>query len=69
MNKETSNKTLLKIEEFIFQSEIEKIKKIKIPDVRIKENKSIKEIIEKNMKISLDKNKKNYQKKRKLQKK
>ena len=39
MNKETSNKTLLKIEEFIFQSEIEKIKKIKIPDVRIKENK------------------------------
>ena len=55
MNKETSNKTLLKIEEFIFQSEIEKIKKIKIPDVRIKENKSIKEIIEKNMKIIKEK--------------
>jgi hypothetical protein len=53
--KETSNKTLLKIEEFIFQSEIEKIKKITIPIGRIKENNIIKDKIEKNMKLFKEK--------------
>ena len=56
--KETSNKTLLKLEEFIFQSEIEKIKKLEIPQGRIKENKMIKENIEKNIKL-FDNDKKN----------
>lgn len=53
--KETSNKTLLKLEEFIFQSEIEKIKKVPIPIGRIKENNIIKEKIEKNMKVFKEK--------------
>ena len=53
--KETSNKTLLKLEEFIFQSEIEKIKKVSIPVGRIKENNIIKEKIEKNIKIFKEK--------------
>ena len=53
--KETSNKTLLKLEEFIFQSEIEKIKKVTIPIGRIKENNIIKEKIEKNMKLFKEK--------------
>lgn len=56
--KETSNKTLLRLEEFIFQSEIEKIKKLEIPQGRIKENKMIKENIEKNIKL-FDNDKKN----------
>ena len=51
LNKELSNKTLLKVEEFIFQSEIEKIKKTSVSLGRIKENNLIKEKIEKNMKI------------------
>ena len=54
-NKEVSNKTLLKIEEFIFQSEIEKIKKTSVSLGRIKENNIIKEKIEKNMKIFKEK--------------
>jgi len=53
--KETSNKTLLKLEEFIFQSEIEKIKKVTVPIGRIKENNIIKEKIEKNMKLFKEK--------------
>ena len=48
--KETSKKNLLKIEEFIFLSEINKFKKENIPDARIKENKSILKEIEKNNK-------------------
>ena len=55
--KEASNKTLLKLEEFIFQSEIEKIKKVNIPIGRIKENNIIKDKIEKNMKLISEKEK------------
>ena len=55
LNKELSNKTLLKVEEFIFQSEIEKIKKTSVSLGRIKENNLIKEKIEKNMKIFKEK--------------
>ena len=49
-NKEKSNKDLLKLEEFIFLSECDKIKKKEISPNRIKENDVIKETIEKNMK-------------------
>ena len=49
-NKEISNKHLLKLEELIFLSECDKIKKSEIPPNRIKENNIIKEYIEKNMK-------------------
>ena len=55
LNKELSNKTLLKVEEFIFQSEIEKIKKTSVSLGRIKENNLIKEKIEKNMKMFKEK--------------
>ena len=55
--KEISNKTLLKLEEFIFQSEIERIKKVNIPIGRIKENNIIKEKIEKNIKLIGEKEK------------
>ena len=57
LNKELSNKTLLKVEEFIFQSEIEKIKKTSVSLGRIKENNLIKEKIEKNMKMFIRKRK------------
>ena len=46
-NKESSNKNLLKIEEFIFQSEIDKIKKTAISQNLIKDFNVIKEKIEK----------------------
>ena len=50
-NKEKSNKLLLQIEENIFLSEYDKIKKVEIPIQRINENNLIKENIEKNVKI------------------
>ena len=50
-NKEMSKKLLLKIDENIFLSECDKIKKIEIPAQRIKENNIIKENIEKNVKL------------------
>ena len=55
-NKEITNKYLLKLEELIFQSECDKIKKIDIPPIRIKENNIIKENIEKNVKLINKKN-------------
>ena len=55
-NKEKSNKLLLKIEENIFQSELDKIRKVEIPTQRIKENNMIKENIEKNVKLLNKKN-------------
>ena len=51
VNKEISNRNLLKLEELIFLSECDKIKKIEIPPNRIKENNIIKENIEKNLKL------------------
>ncbi len=50
-NKEKSNKLLLQIEENIFLSEYDKIKKVEIPIERINENNLIKENIDKNVKI------------------
>ena len=55
-NKEITNKYLLKLEKLIFQSECDKIKKIDIPPIRIKENNIIKENIEKNVKLINKKN-------------
>ena len=58
-NKEISNRHLLKLEEIIFLSECDKIKKVQIPQSRIKENAIIKENIEnieKNMKLINKKN-------------
>ena len=58
-NREISNKNLLKLEELIFLSECDKIKKNQIPQNRIKENAIIKESIEnieKNMKLINKKN-------------
>ena len=55
-NKEISNKYLIKLEELIFQSECDKIKKVDIPPIRIKENNIIKENIEKNVKLINKKN-------------
>ena len=55
-NKEKSNKLLLKIEENIFQSELDKLRKVEIPTQRIKENNMIKENIEKNVKLLNKKN-------------
>ena len=58
-NREISNKNLLKLEELIFLSECDKIKKNQIPQNRIKENSIIKESIEnieKNMKLINKKN-------------
>ena len=54
VNKEIINRHLLKLEELIFQSECDKIKKNQIPQNRINENTIIKENIEnieKNMKL------------------
>ena len=51
VNKEISNRHLLKLEELIFLSECDKIKKIEIQPNRIKENNIIKENIEKNLKL------------------
>ena len=45
-NKEMSNKYLLKLDELIFLSECDKIKKLQIPQSRIEENAIIKENIE-----------------------
>ena len=58
-NKEISNRHLLKLEEIIFLSECDKIKKVQIPQSRIQENAIIKENIEnieKNMKLINKKN-------------
>ena len=58
-NKEISNRHLLKLEEIIFLSECDKIKKVQIPQNRIQENAIIKENIEnieKNMKLINKKN-------------
>ena len=58
-NKEISNRHLLKLEEIIFLSECDKIKKVQIPQSRIQENSIIKENIEnieKNMKLINKKN-------------
>ena len=58
-NKEISNRHLLKLEELIFLSECDKIKKVQIPQNRIQENSIIKENIEnieKNMKLINKKN-------------
>ena len=58
-NKEISNRHLLKLEELIFLSECDKIKKVQIPQSRIQENSIIKENIEnieKNMKLINKKN-------------
>ena len=58
-NKEISNRHLLKLEELIFLSECDKIKKVQIPQNRIQENAIIKENIEnieKNMKLINKKN-------------
>ena len=54
-NKEVANKHLYKIDELIFLSECDKIKKSDIPPNRIKENNTIKEYIEKNMKTTFNK--------------
>ena len=51
IDKEIANKELMQIEEFIFNSECDKAKKIEIPNDRIKENNIIKENIEKNVKL------------------
>ena len=59
VNKEISNRHLLKLEELIFLSECDKIKKNQIPQSRINENAIIKEDIEnieKNMKLINKKN-------------
>ena len=53
--KEFNKKNLLKLEEYIFQSECDKIKKLKIPQNRIKENNIIKEDIEKRLKLFKEK--------------
>ena len=58
-NKEITNKCLLKLEELIFLSECDKIKKVDIPPNRIKENNIIKENIEKNVKLINKKNESN----------
>ena len=54
-NKEKSNKMLLTLEEFIFLSEIEKIKQNSIPNSRIDNNNRIKQFIEKDIKIFQEK--------------
>ena len=64
-NKEMSKKLLLKIDENIFLSECDKIKKIEIPAQRIKENNIIKENIEKNVKLLNKKNDSNINKEHK----
>ena len=64
-NKEMSKKLLLKIDENIFLSECDKIKKTEIPAQRIKENNIIKENIEKNVKLLNKKNDSNINKEHK----
>ena len=64
-NKEMSKKLLLKIDENIFLSECDKIKKTEIPAQRIKENNIIKENIEKNVKLLNKKNDTNINKEHK----
>ena len=60
-----SKKLLLKIDENIFLSECDKIKKTEIPAQRIKENNIIKENIEKNVKLLNKKNDSNINKEHK----
>jgi len=64
-NKEMSKQLLLKIDENIFLSECDKIKKTEIPAQRIKENNIIKENIEKNVKLLNKKNDSNINKEHK----
>ena len=60
--KETSNKRLLKIEELIFQSEVDKIKNRKIPIKRIEENNTLREDIEKELSMKIVNEKKELNK-------
>ena len=60
LNKEITNKHLLKLEELMLQIDNalndSKIKKVEIPPIRIKENNIIKENIEKNIRLTNKKN-------------
>ncbi len=60
--REASNKRLLKIEELIFQSEIDKIKNRKVPIKRTKENNTLRKDIEKELNITIVNEKKELNK-------